>query len=309
MIPLQVQVPGPIEDFLGQFGLSAQGLLDQYGPALVEAATKVVLFIVAFVVVNLVLRLFLVRVVKRALSARGYDQTVIGLATRVARSIALFGALAVAFTIAGFGSFLAAFATLGGALALAFGFAAQDLLGNFVAGVFILRDEPFAVGDWIEWEDKSGVVKDIRLRVTKLETFDNELITVPNSELADNAVKNPMANDTVRIPFLFGIGYEDDIDEAKQILIEEASGVENVLTEPEPSVILTELADSYVGLTARVWIDDASRGKYVTTLSEYVQAVKERFDAEGIDMPYPYTQLTGGIDVENLAEEQATADD
>lgn len=310
VLPGQVQVPTPIEEFLGQFGLSAQGLLDQYGPAIVEAATQAVIFVLAFVVVYLIARVFLVRLVKRALTAQGYDQTVIGLARRIARALAFFGALAVAFTIAGFGSFLAAFATLGGALALALGFAAQDLLGNFVAGIFILRDEPFEVGDWIEWNDNSGVVKDIRLRVTKLETFDNELITVPNSELADNAVKNPMANDNVRIPFLFGIGYEDDIDDAKEILIEEASGVDNVLTEPEPSVILTELADSYVGLTARVWIDDASRGKYVNTLSEYVQAVKERFDAEGIDMPYPYTELTGGIDIENLAEsQQATADD
>ncbi|HET7324023.1 MAG TPA: mechanosensitive ion channel family protein, partial [Halococcus sp.] len=198
--------------------------------------------------------------------------------------------------------------------ALALGFAAQDLIGNFVAGVFILRDKPFRAGDWITWPSgdrtKSGVVREIRLRVTKLETFDNELITVPNSELADNAVTNPVANGQLRIPFLFGIGYEDDIDEAKKYLIQEASTTDGVLSEPEPTVILTELADSYVGLTARVWIDDPDRGTYVNVLSDYVQAVKERFDAEGVDMPYPYTELTGGIDIDNLtAVEQAIADD
>jgi small conductance mechanosensitive channel len=293
---------------------SLQGFIDQYGDALISAATTVVLFVVAFVIVYAVARFVLVRLTRRALDARGFDRTVVGLGGRVAGAVALFAAVALAATIAGFGTVLAAFATLLGALSLALGFAAQGLISNFVAGVFILRDKPFEAGDWIEWPSgdrtKSGVVQDIRLRVTKLETFNNELITVPNTELAENAVTNPVANGQLRIPFLFGIGYEDDIDEAKEILIQEASTTDGVLGDPEPSVILTELADSYVGLTARVWIDDADRGTYVNVLSDYVQAVKERFDAEGIDMPYPYTELTGGIDIDNIAEaEQARADD
>jgi small conductance mechanosensitive channel len=293
---------------------SLQGFIDQYGDALISAATTVVLFVVAFVIVYAVARFVLVRLTRRALDARGFDRTVVGLGGRVAGAVALFAAVALAATIAGFGTVLAAFATLLGALSLALGFAAQGLISNFVAGVFILRDKPFEAGDWIEWPSgdrtKSGVVQDIRLRVTKLETFNNELITVPNTELAENAVTNPVANGQLRIPFLFGIGYEDDIDEAKEILIQEASTTDGILGDPEPSVILTELADSYVGLTARVWIDDADRGTYVNVLSDYVQAVKERFDAEGIDMPYPYTELTGGIDIDNIAEaEQARADD
>ena len=251
---------------------------------------------------------------KSALDARGYDPKVVNLGGTVARALALFAALSLAATIAGFGTVLAAFATLLGALSLAVGFAAQDLLANFAAGVFILKDDPFGIGDWIEWPsgsgDKSGVVQDIGLRVTKLKTFDNELITVPNSELADNAVTNPVADDELRIPFTFGIGYEDDIEAAKEIIVQEAATVDGLKGDPEPDVILTELADSYVGLTARAYIADPSRGKYVHTLSSWVQAVKERFDAEGIDMPYPYTELTGGIDVENLAEvEPARADD
>jgi small conductance mechanosensitive channel len=302
-IPLQQGIP-----------TSPQGFVSQYGEALVSAATTVVLFVVAFVLIYLVARAVLVRLTAGALDARGFEETVVGLGKRVAGATALFAALALAATVAGFGTVLAAFATLLGALSLAIGFAAQDLIGNFVAGVFILRDKPFAVGDWIEWpaggRDKSGVVQDIRLRVTKLKTFDNELITVPNSELADNAVTNPVADDQLRIPFTFGIGYEDDIEQAKEVIVEEAATVKGLKSNPEPDVILTELADSYVGLTARAYIDNPSRGKYVHTLSAWVQAVKERFDAEGIDMPYPYTELTGGIDIDNLAEaEQARADD
>jgi small conductance mechanosensitive channel len=293
---------------------SPQEFVSQYGEALVSAATTAVLFLVAFVLIYLVARAVLVRLTAGALETRGFEETVVGLGKRVAGAVALFAALALAATVAGFGTVLAAFATLVGALSLAVGFAAQDLIGNFVAGVFILRDKPFAVGDWITWPSgdrtKSGVVKDIQLRVTKLKTFDNELITVPNSELADNAVTNPVADDQLRIPFTFGIGYEDDIEQAKDVIVEEAATIDGLKGDPEPDVILTELADSYVGLTARAYIDDPSRGKYVHTLSAWVQAVKERFDAEGIDMPYPYTELTGGIDIENLAEiEQTRADD
>lgn len=291
-----------------------QQFISQYSDALISAAIKAVLFVVAFVVLYAVARFVLVRLTKRALDARGFDRTVVGLGGRVAGAVALFAALALAATIAGFGTVLAAFATLTGALALALGFAAQDLIGNFVAGVFILRDKPFQVGDWIEWpagdRTASGVVEDIQLRVTKLKTFDNELITVPNSELADNAVTNPVADDQLRIPFTFGIGYEDDIEQAKKIIVQEAATVDGLRGEPEPDVILTELADSYVGLTARAYIADPSRGKYVHALSAWVQAVKERFDAEDIDMPYPTTELTGGIGIDNLAEaEQARADD
>ncbi|WP_435076709.1 mechanosensitive ion channel family protein [Halococcus sp. AFM35] len=302
-IPLQQGIP-----------TSPQEFVSQYGEAVVSAATTAILFLVAFVLIYLVARAVLVRLTAGALDARGFEETVIGLGKRVAGAIALFAALALAATVAGFGTVLAAFATLLGALSLAIGFAAQDLIGNFVAGVFILRDKPFAVGDWIAWpsgsRDKSGVVQDIRLRVTKLKTFDNELITVPNSELSDNAVTNPVADDQLRIPFTFGIGYEDDIEQAKDVIVEEAATIDGLKGDPEPDVILTELADSYVGLTARAYIDDPSRGKYVHTLSAWVQAVKERFDREGIDMPYPYTELTGGIDIDNLAEaEQARADD
>ena len=303
LIPLQQGVPTSVGEFVSQ-----------YGEALISVATTAVLFLVAFVLIYFVGRSVLVRLVRGALNARGYDPKVVNLGGTVARALALFAALSLAATIAGFGTVLAAFATLLGALSLAVGFAAQDLLANFAAGIFILKDDPFGIGDWIEWpssnETKSGVVQDIGLRVTKLKTFDNELITVPNSELADNAVTNPVADDELRIPFTFGIGYEDDIEQAKEIIVEEAAAVDELKGDPDPDVILTELADSYVGLTARAYITEPSRGKYVHTLSAWVQAVKERFDAEGIDMPYPYTELTGGIDVENIAEvDQARADD
>ncbi|MFW5940081.1 MAG: mechanosensitive ion channel family protein, partial [Halolamina sp.] len=199
-------------------------------------------------------------------------------------------------------SFLTAAATLSGALALAVGFAAQDLVGNFVAGVFIIKDKPFEVGDWIEWNDMSGRVEEIDLRVSTVRTFDNERITVPNGDLANNAITNPVAYEKLRQKFVFGVGYDDDIGLAREAIVEELRAVDGVLTDPAPDTRVTELGDSAVGIQARFWIDDPDRGDYVAVRSEAVQQVKERFDAEGIEMPYVHRQLVGEIDVNERAE-------
>jgi small conductance mechanosensitive channel len=292
---LQLGVPPTVEGIIAQYA----GLLG-----------KVTAFILAFVVVYLIGRVIVAPLASRAMDKRGFDETIATLAEKVVGVLTFFFALAVAFTVAGFGAFLAAFATLGGALALAFGFAAQDLLSNFVAGLFILKDRPFEIGDWIEWDGYAGRVEDIDLRVTRVKTFDNQLITVPNADLANNPLINPVAFDTLRQKFVFGIGYDDDINQATDIIIEEAEKHEDILDDPATSVRVTELGDSAVGLQSRFWIKDPTRADFVRTRSEYVQAVKERFDAEGIDMPYPYRQLTGGVTVDGVPQEIAMeADD
>lgn len=291
------------------FSLDPQSLINQYGPALINAAVKVVLFVVAFVVIYYVGKAIVIRALEATLDSRGVDETLASLA--VSTTVAIIGVLAVviAATIAGAGVVLAAFATLLGALSLAVGFAAQDLIANFVAGVFIIQDEPFKVGDWIEWDGNVGVVEEIQLRVTKLNTFDNEMVTVPNSDLASAVVTTPTANDQLRVSFEFGIEYDADIEHAREAIIDEGRSLDGVLADPEPAAPVTSLGDSAVVLTGRVWIDP-NETSYAPLVAEFVERVKKRFDNEGIGMPYPYTELTGGIDIDNLAEaERATADD
>ncbi|WP_256289267.1 mechanosensitive ion channel family protein [Halobellus inordinatus] len=279
----------------------------QYVPALVGAVTTVVLFVVAFLIIYLLGKYFVTRAVERSLRYRDFDETLVGLAVNTTVVIVGVVAVALAATVAGFGVVLAAFATLGGALALAVGFAAQDLIANFVAGVFIIQDEPFTVGDWIEWDGNEGVVREIQLRVTKLDTFDNELVTVPNSDLAGAAVVNNVANDQRRVTVGFGIGYEDDIEQAREAIIDEGSRLEGVLSDPEPSAPVTSLGDSAVVLSGRIWIDP-NESSYGAVRAQFLEAVKERLDAEGIDMPYPNTELSGGIEVTNV-ESGGVADD
>ncbi|WP_418286202.1 mechanosensitive ion channel family protein [Halorubrum sp. DTA46] len=282
----------------------------QFGlPGLAAAATgilfTVLLFVLGFVGVLLIGKYLFVPAVRRTVESRGFDEAVKSLGTSVANAVVWVAAVAIGFTIAGYGAFLSAFAVFGGAIALAIGFAAQDLLGNFVAGVFILKDKPFEVGDWIEWDGNAGRVEDIDLRVSRVRTFDNERVTVPNGDLANNAVTNPVAYETLRQKFVFGIGYDDDIAEATDIIVEQAEEHEAILDDPAPSVRLVELGDSDVGLQSRWWIADPDRGDFVRVRSEYVTEVKEAFDEAGIDIPYVHRQLTGSVEViESVAADE-----
>ena len=196
--------------------------------------------------------------------------------------------------------------TIAGALALGIAFAAGDIIENFVAGIFILKDKPFTVGDYIEWDGNDGIVREINLRVSKLDNFDNEQLTVPNGDLAGAVVKNPVANDTRRVTFDFGIEYDASIKAAREIILDEASKIEGVLEDPAPAAPVTGLADSAVVLNGRVWIDPTETGAGGVK-HQLVENVKRRFDAEGIGMPYPYTELTGEIDVNT--RDIAPADD
>jgi len=275
---------------------SLDGLLTQYGSVVVDFGITVVTFLVTFLLLYRIGKSVLVRATKKALNAREFSSAVVSLGSSVAAVLAVVGAVAIAATVAGFPAILSAFATLAGALALGISFAAGDIIENFVAGIFILKDKPFVVGDYIEWDGNDGIVREINLRVTKLDTFDNEQLTVPNGDLASAVVTNPVANDTRRVTFDFGIEYGASIADAREVILDEASKIDGVLADPEPAAPVTGLGDSAVVLNGRVWIDPAETGAGGVK-HKLVENVKRRFDAEGIGMPYPYTELTGEIDV------------
>jgi small conductance mechanosensitive channel len=283
-----------VGDALQDLGLDAQ-----YAAPLGDLIT----FLVSFVLIYVLGKRIAHRITERLLAGRGFDQHARQPLKKLVSILVLFVAITVAFGLAGYGNFLTALATVAAAATLAIGFAMQDVIANFVAGVFIYTDKPFRIGDWIEWDGNSGIVEDISLRVTRVRTFDNELLTVPNSKLTGGVIKNPVAKDKLRLKILFGIGYDDDIDTATDIILEEARAHPGILADPEPSVRLTELGDSSVGLQSRVWIDNPSRSDFVKTRGEYVTAVKERFDEAGINIPYPTRTLEGDLDVTGIQAE------
>jgi len=291
-----------------QVPTSIDGFLAEYGGIVVDFAITVVTFVVTFLLLYRIGKSVLVRAVKRGLNARQFSSAVVSLGSSIAAVVAVLGAVAIAATVSGFPAILSAFATIAGALALGIAFAAGDIIENFVAGIFILKDKPFTVGDYIEWNGNDGIVREINLRVTKLDSFDNEQLTVPNGDLASAVVTNPVANETRRVTFDFGIEYDASIKAAREIILDEASKIDGILAEPAPSAPVTGLADSAVVLNARVWVDPAETGAGPVKF-QLVENVKRRFDAEGIGMPYPYTELTGEIDVNTREMDAAPADD
>ena len=286
-----VGLSGSIARFLADLGLpaAAAGLLGQ-----------VIAFLVVFAAVYLAGRNVVIPVINRMMISRDLEPHARRPIRRLVAVVVAFVAVTAAFGAAGYPDFLRSLATIAAAATLAIGFAMQDVLKNFVSGIFIYTDKPFKIGDWIQWDGHSGIVEDISFRVTRVKTFDNELLTVPNSQLTDGVIKNPVAKGQLRLQVPFGIGYDDDIEKATDIIVEEARDDEHILSDPAPSVRLTELGDSSVTLTSRIWIDDPSRADFVRTRAEYVQTVKRRFDEEGIDIPYPNRTLGGELTVSGL---------
>ena len=284
---------------LGPIGKLLQG----FGIPYADVFGAIITFVIALFVLYTLGRATVVPFVSRLLNRRELDQHEKKPLLRLTKLVVVFLAIAMALNIAGYGRLLTSLAAIGAAATLAIGLALQDSLSNFVAGMFIYIDRPFRIGDWIEWDagTYAGIVEDITFRVTRVRTFDNELLTVPNSVLTGDVINNPVAKDELRLQFNFGIGYDDDIEEATDIILEEAENHSAILNDPAPTVRMTEssesdrgaLADSYVGLTSRFWIANPNRADYLKTRGEYVTAVKNRFDAVGIDMPDPQIDLAG----------------
>ena len=292
---LQLQTEGTgITGFLGDL-LASVG----FPPQLASAAAAAVVFVAAYAVSRLVI----VPVVERLLARRAVDEHVRKPMVLLVNGIALFFGLALAFSIAGLGNILVALSTVTAAATLAIGFAMQDVLKNFVAGVFIYTDEPFRTGDWVEWEGNSGYVEDISLRVSRVRTFDNEHLTVPNSQLTDGVIKNYDRNGTLRVKFTFRISFEDDIDEAIDIIVAAARAQEGVLDDPEPSVRLIEINDASFGLQSRIWISDPGQSDFLEIRGRFVQRVTDRFEAAGITIPYPRRTVDGSL--EGVGEPQS----
>ncbi|MFB6077234.1 MAG: mechanosensitive ion channel family protein [Candidatus Nanohaloarchaea archaeon] len=217
---------------------------------------------------------------------------------RSAHYVTVMAGIVAGLSAAGYGRVLGVVGAVLAAGTFAAGFAMRDTLSAFVSGIFIFVDKPFQIGDWIEWNGTEGKVVDITLRTTKVETFDNEMLTVPNDRITNTTVKNRTARDMLRMTTLFGIGYEDDIGEAKEIVRSAMADIDGVASDPAPTVRVSALADSTVDLKAFYWIRNPKRAKFMRIKEELLNRVKEEFEDAGIDMPYPTQTITGRIGIE-----------
>ncbi len=181
---------------------------------------------------------------------------------------------------------------LGGVAGLALSFAAKDTLSNLISGFLVILDQPFKVGDRIEvWRAPRntatwGDVVEIGFRATKIKTTDNLIIVIPNAEIMQRDIINYTASgDHIRMRIPISIGYGADVELAKQLVLEVASSLKEVLETPSPAVIIRRFGDSSVDLEARLWIENARLRRNIEDL--LTDGVKIAFDREGIEIPFP----------------------
>jgi len=176
-----------------------------------------------------------------------------------------------------------------GIIGLAVGLAAQDSLGNLVAGLTILWDRPFRIGDNVTVADTFGKVQEIGLRSTRIRTVEQLDAILPNKEIINQKILNHTLNPMMRLGIPLGIAYKEDTREARRVLLEAVQGHELLLDKPEPQVVVTALADSAVSLELRVWLRDPYTEREATFAM--IEAAKIALDEAGIEIPFPQRTL------------------
>ncbi|NJO67045.1 MAG: mechanosensitive ion channel family protein [Leptolyngbyaceae cyanobacterium RM1_405_57] len=174
---------------------------------------------------------------------------------------------------------------------VAIGFAFRDILQNFLAGILILLTEPFQIDDQIVFQNFEGTVENIETRATTIRTYDGRRIVIPNAELFTNSVTVNTAFDNRRLEYDIGIGYGDNIEQAKQLILEAIASVDEVLQNPAPDALVIGLAESTVNIRARWWIHPPTRSDALDTQDRVLMAIKNTLTSNGIDMPFPTQQV------------------
>ena len=253
--------------------------LGVYAPLIINMAKAIIFLIVGYLVAGLCGRL----VRNRLSRIRRFDQTLVSFASSLVRWLILAFVCIAVLQLFGFQA--TSLVAVLGAASLAIGLALQGTLSDVASGVMLIIFRPYKMGDYANIGGTSGTVKDINLFVTEMVTPDNVQIIMPNSKAWGAIVTNYSAHQTRRCDMVFGIDYDDDIDKAMQIILDLANADERVHQDPAPWVRVTNLGDSSVDLTVRLW---CAASDYWELKFAFLKATKEAFDAKGISIPYPH---------------------
>ncbi|MDF1764548.1 MAG: mechanosensitive ion channel [Oleibacter sp.] len=246
--------------------------------------TQIILALLVFIVGRILVGIVAGGVTKVMNKAK-LDPILVSFLATILRSVMLL--LVIVFSLSQLGLDTTSLVALLGAAGLAVGLALKDSLSHFASGVMLILFRPFKVGDFVEVDGVMGSVEQITIMSTRLKSPDNKVITVPNSNVFGNTMTN-FSEPTRRVDMVFGIGYGSDLLKAKAILEEMVNNHELTLAEPAPKVAVSELADSSVNFIVRPWVNAAD---YWTVYWGMMEAVKLRFDAEGIEIPFPQVSV------------------
>ena len=252
-----------------------KNLLIQYSPKIL---TALVILIIGLFIISLIIKM-----TKKVMRKRGVDETLqkflanlLGWTLKILLFVSVVAKLGVETT---------SFAAILAAAGLAIGLALQGSLSNFAGGALIMIFKPFKVGDLIEAQGEIGAVKEIEIFTTKLIGLSNKEIIIPNGALSNGNILNYTSLETRRVDLVLGVSYDADIKQTKEVLMNVLKSDEKVLQDPEPTVNVSELADSSVNFAVRPWCKSAD---YWDVYFGITEACKLALDKAGIEIPYPH---------------------
>jgi small conductance mechanosensitive channel len=247
----------------------------------IEFAINLVTAIAIFYFGRMVVGL-LMRGVKKMMQAQEVDVTLQTFVANLVRMVLLTFVIIAAISALGIQT--TSFIAILGAAGLAIGLALQGSLSNFASGVLIVLFRPYKVGDFVEAAGISGVVEEVQILTTVLKTGDNKKVIVPNGQIMDSVITNYSANERRRVDMVVGVSYDDDLDKVRSTLEQLVAADERILDDPACTIAVSALADSSVNFVVRPWVESAD---YWGVTFDLTEAIKKRFDKEGISFPFP----------------------
>ncbi|MHC5672749.1 mechanosensitive ion channel family protein [Nostoc sp.] len=263
-----------------------QGMINGFIVLLPNIVLALIVFAIFFAVARAIKRV-VKRLTRDRHQARNLGLVLGRLAQGTILLIGLFVALSIVIPTFRAGDLI----QLLGISGVAIGFAFRDILQNFLAGILILLTEPFQINDQIVFKGFEGTVENIETRATTIRTYDGRRIVIPNSELFTNSVTVNTAFESRRLQYDVGIGYGDDIDRAKKLMLEALHSVPEILKDPAPDVLLMELAESTVNIRVRWWINPPGRADDLASRDKVLSTIKKTLVENGIDLPFPTQQI------------------
>ena len=267
---------------LSELSVNSQQLIDTY---LLPWGSKILLALLIFIVGRMVARL-VARGVGRTLTTAHLDPILVNFAGAVVNTALLV--LVIVFSLSQLGLDTTSLVALVGAAGLAVGLALKDSLSHFAAGVMLIVFRPFKLGDYVEVGGVAGSVDKISIFSTRLKTPDNKIVTIPNGKVFGNTMTNYSEESTRRIDLVVSISYDSDLLKAKHLLDDIVSSHEKVLKDPAYRIAVSELAKSSVNFIVRPWVNAED---FWAVRFDLLETIKLRFDAEGIEIPFPQMSL------------------
>lgn len=260
-------------------------------PYLMEIVYSLITIVVAYLANRLIFQRIIRKFAERANIEEHYTKPF----RKVASTIVYVAAILIILSVFGLKSSLTSLLAGAGFLGIVVGMATKDVLSGVIAGMVLYIDRPFKIGDWIEVGDEQGIVQDLSLQTTRIRNFSGELVTVPNSKITNSTVINKTAEPNSRIDIEIGVDYDTDMNKALKASREVLGDEEDVLEEPEPSIVIDEFADSSINLLVRFWVDRKDLKDRNMSLpgmrSNIRKRLLEKFREEGIEIPFPHLEI------------------